>query len=154
MISNFFICFCNLNYLWDRSPQFNRQSWIGVTRGSLISCPSSGSLSDATFTDNFNLSLSNPQRGIVQQDIRQNNTLAGQNIFQVRQDVVVLLKNGSTEYDVRVARNQVLEIKGPAAPASTAAPFGGLGFRLQLGSGGGRTPSTGRPDRVASTHNP
>lgn len=116
--------------------------------------PSRGSLSDATFTDNFRLSLSNPQRGIVQQDIRQNSTLAGQNIFQVRQDVVVLLKNGITEYDVRVARNQVLEIKGPAAPASTAAPFGGLGFRLQLGSGGGTTPSTGNPDRVASTHNP
>lgn len=142
-----------MNYVSPIRPQRRFTLQIG-TKQRRQAIPNNGSLSNATFTDNFNLNLSNSQRGIVQQDIREDNTLAGQNIFQVRQDVVVLLKNGNDMYDIRVARNQVLEIKGPAAPATSAAPWGGLGFLLRLGAGGGTTPATGTPDRVAANHNP
>ena len=109
-------------------------------------------LSDATFTDAFGLTITNAQRGMLQQDIRENNNLASRPVFSVSQDVVVLLSNGVTDYDVRVARGQRLEILAPRAPAAPGAPWGGMGFQLTLGNGA--QPDTGRPDRVASAHNP
>jgi len=114
--------------------------------------PQNGTLSDATFTDAFGLTITSAQRGMLQQDIRENNNLASRPVFSVSQDVVVLLSNGVTDYDVRVARGQRLEILAPRAPAAPGAPWGGMGFQLTLGNGA--QPDTGRPDRVASAHNP
>lgn len=138
-----------------RSPNPNRRFELDIqTKQRPRAIPRRGSLSNAEFTDNFRLGVNRRQRGIIQADIVAGNLAGGANIFQVRQDVVVLLNNGLAEYDVRVSRGQVLEIKGPAARPTPAASWGGLGFRMQLGGAGGTVPDTGRPDRVAAGHNP
>lgn len=124
------------------------------TRQRSNAIPQDGTLTAGQFTDSFRLSINNSQRGILQQDIRQRPALAASRVFAVSQDVVILLSNGAAQYDVRVARGQVLEILAPRAPATPAGQFGGMGFRIILGGAGGTVPDTGNPDRVASDHNP
>ena len=49
---------------------------------------------------------------------------------------------------------QKLEILAPQAPPNPAAQWGGMGFRVTLGAGGGAQPNTGAPVRVAADYNP
>ena len=67
---------------------------------------------------------------------------------------MVLLRNGATDYDVRVARGNRLEILAPQQRATPAAQWGGMGFQMTLGGAGGTQLDTGTPDRVGPAHNP
>lgn len=133
------------NFVSPANPALTFTVPIGTKQRSRA-VPQNGNLSDGRFTDSFRLSINQGQRAMLQ-----NVAIAGRTVFSVSQDVVILLENGATDYDVRVARGQRLEILAPRPPAG-AVPWSGLGFMVTLGNGA--QPNTGNPDRVANNHNP
>lgn len=140
-----------VNYQSSSNPEstfsFNIQ-----TRQRSKALPDRGSLHDSDFQDNFSIRINSGQRDMIIQDILDNAALAGLPFFSLRQDVVALISNGQTQYDVRVARDQLLEILRPER--DRRGRFGGIGLRLTLGGAGGTQLRTGSPDRISDTHNP
>jgi hypothetical protein len=124
------------------------------TRQRRNALPADGSLTDGTFTDTFSLTIDNRLRGILQQEIRENRLAAGSTIFSVSQDIVALLENGERAYDVRIARGNLLDIRGPRERQAAAGAWGGLGFRLALGASGGTAMDTGNPMLVGPDYDP
>ncbi len=138
-------------------------------------------LSDGNFLDHFRMKIEKKERGHFMADLREDEKkFSGKIIFSVSQDIVALLENDKGSYDVRVAKDQRLEIYGPQERKKTkkkkwvqnpttkkygweevdeyVGEWGGIGFRMVLGSGGGSVIKTGGmdglPDYISKDHNP
>lgn len=107
---------------------------------------------EGRFRDNFGFNLTPEIRNYFDGEIQTGRMAPNTLIFSAQQDIVALLNNDTSEYDVRLARDNVLEVIAPnLMPGNRRGP---LGFRMRLGGAGGVNLNTGAPDLVPSDHHP